>query len=370
MIAGERGACAELRVEAQAIAREAELADRRLQAIAGERAGWSERRDGAATQIAHARASAACRRPGPSARSLDNAPQIFAAEAPVADRRDRARGSGAPGRRRSAGRGRERARRSRSGRPRRARGDRRSAREAPPAAKSAAKPPSVGSPTSTTRSARRSRSSRRRSAELAEIKPGAELPRPSRSKKSSTAFGANASGSAPSTCAPRRSSTRSKRSTQPHHRARRPGRGDPRLRQGIQSLNREARERLLTSFEVVNRPLQEAVRRAVRRRHRRAAADRERGSARSRPRNHGQAARQEAGDAVAALGRRAGADRAGADLRRVPHQPGADLRARRGRRAARRLQRRALLRPARRDDAARPTPASSSSPTIRSPWRG
>ena len=58
-----------------------------------------------------------------------------------------------------------------------------------------------------------------------------------------------------------------------------------------------------------------------------------------------------------------------ADLRRVPHQPGADLRARRGRRAARRLQRRALLRPARRDDAPRPTRASSSSPTIRSPWR-
>ena len=73
---------------------------------------------------------------------------------------------------------------------------------------------------------------------------------------------------------------------------------------------------------------------------------------------------------VAAVGRRAGADRAGADLRGVPDQPGADLRARRGRRAARRSQHRALLRPARRDDAARPTPASSSSPTIRSPWRG
>ena len=51
VIAGERSTCAEMRVEAQAIAREAELADRRLQAIAGERAEWSERRDGAATQI-------------------------------------------------------------------------------------------------------------------------------------------------------------------------------------------------------------------------------------------------------------------------------------------------------------------------------
>ena len=52
VIAGERSACAEMRVEAQAIAREAELADRRLQAIAAERAEWSERRDGAAAQIA------------------------------------------------------------------------------------------------------------------------------------------------------------------------------------------------------------------------------------------------------------------------------------------------------------------------------
>ena len=52
VIAGERSTCAEMRVEAQAIAREAELADRRLHAIAAERAEWSERRDGAAAQIA------------------------------------------------------------------------------------------------------------------------------------------------------------------------------------------------------------------------------------------------------------------------------------------------------------------------------
>ena len=52
-----------------------------------------------------------------------------------------------------------------------------------------------------------------------------------------------------------------------------------RLRQGIQSLNREARERLLTSFETVNAPFQAAVRRIVRRRRSRAASDRERRSA-------------------------------------------------------------------------------------------
>ena len=52
VVAGERSVCAEVRVEAQAIAREAELAQRRLQAIAAERTEWSERKDGAAAQIA------------------------------------------------------------------------------------------------------------------------------------------------------------------------------------------------------------------------------------------------------------------------------------------------------------------------------
>ncbi|HTV35153.1 MAG TPA: chromosome segregation protein SMC, partial [Xanthobacteraceae bacterium] len=51
VIAGERSICAEVRVEAQAIAREAELADRRLHAIAAERTEWSERKDSAAAQI-------------------------------------------------------------------------------------------------------------------------------------------------------------------------------------------------------------------------------------------------------------------------------------------------------------------------------
>jgi len=51
-IARDRGALAEVRVEAQAIAREAELADRRLQAIAIERQDWNERKDKAAAQIA------------------------------------------------------------------------------------------------------------------------------------------------------------------------------------------------------------------------------------------------------------------------------------------------------------------------------
>jgi chromosome segregation protein len=51
-IGRDRAALAEVRVEAQAIAREAELSHRRLQAIAGERTAWDERKDSAAAQTA------------------------------------------------------------------------------------------------------------------------------------------------------------------------------------------------------------------------------------------------------------------------------------------------------------------------------
>jgi len=47
-----RGHLAEVRAEAQALTREAELAERRLAQIAEERAGWSRRQSGAATQLA------------------------------------------------------------------------------------------------------------------------------------------------------------------------------------------------------------------------------------------------------------------------------------------------------------------------------
>ena len=52
VIARDRATQAEVRVEAQTIAREAEAADRRLQAIAAERAAWEERNHKAAAQIA------------------------------------------------------------------------------------------------------------------------------------------------------------------------------------------------------------------------------------------------------------------------------------------------------------------------------
>ncbi|TAK49901.1 MAG: chromosome segregation protein SMC [Xanthobacteraceae bacterium] len=51
-IDGHRAHAASVRAEAQALAREAELADRRMQAIAAERAEWQGRKTGAATQIA------------------------------------------------------------------------------------------------------------------------------------------------------------------------------------------------------------------------------------------------------------------------------------------------------------------------------
>ncbi len=78
VIARQRGVCAEVRVEAQAIARDAELADRRLQAITGERAAWSERGHRAQTQIA---TLATRSTEAQSERSdLQNAPETFAAQ--------------------------------------------------------------------------------------------------------------------------------------------------------------------------------------------------------------------------------------------------------------------------------------------------
>src|SRR5262249_56787224 len=78
VIARGRASCAEIRGEAQAVAREAQLAEHRLAAIADERGAWSERRDNAAAQIAtlgrrtdEANAERA---------ELVNAPQKFAAQ--------------------------------------------------------------------------------------------------------------------------------------------------------------------------------------------------------------------------------------------------------------------------------------------------
>ena len=270
---------------------------------------------------------------------LNHAPQKFAGHAPGADRRDRNRDRRTPRRRRPAGRGRDRV----SPRPtRRARGaSKRSARRAPKprAARNAARPPSAGS-----------RDIEHEIRETFDIEPASRRPnspssrpapncrRSPRSRRSSTASAASASGSAPSICAPSRSCDE----VEAQHQKLVSERDDlveaiRRLRQGIHSLNHEARERLLASFATVNENFKKLFAELF-----------GGGTAELQliesddPLEAGleimaKPPGKKTGDAVAALRRRAGAHRAGADLRRVPHQSGADLRARRGRRAARRL---------------------------------
>jgi chromosome segregation protein len=75
-IDGKRTDAAQVRAEAQALAREAELADRRLNAIATDRQQWSERRDSARTQIATLEARS--RETDDERRALEGAPAEFA----------------------------------------------------------------------------------------------------------------------------------------------------------------------------------------------------------------------------------------------------------------------------------------------------
>jgi len=77
-IAGKRATLAEMQAEQQAIVREAEMADRRLSSLAADKAGWSERQNGASSQIAtlDQRISEARR----DRTELENAPQVFAAK--------------------------------------------------------------------------------------------------------------------------------------------------------------------------------------------------------------------------------------------------------------------------------------------------
>ncbi len=75
-ITARRAALAEVRAEQQAIAREAELADRRLQAIASERAGWNQRQESAGSQIATLETRITEAKTERAA--LENAPALFA----------------------------------------------------------------------------------------------------------------------------------------------------------------------------------------------------------------------------------------------------------------------------------------------------
>ena len=75
-IEGHRRLAAQVRAEAQALAREAELADRRLQAITAERQAWTARKDGAASQVATIEARIT--EVTAERMELENAPQLFA----------------------------------------------------------------------------------------------------------------------------------------------------------------------------------------------------------------------------------------------------------------------------------------------------
>ncbi len=188
--------------------------------------------------------------------------------------------------------------------------------------------------------------------------------RSNRPRRRSRSSSRSASSSAASICAPKKKPT----SRKPRLATLIADRDDlvgaiERLRRGIQSLNREGRERLLASFEKVNANFQDSVHQAVRRRRSQAHLHRIRGSAGSRPGNLRPPARQAAAIAGAAFRRRTGADRDGADLRGVPGQSGPGLRAGRSGRAAGRRQCRALLQDADADDARCRAPASWSSPT-------
>jgi chromosome segregation protein len=249
-IAGERSALAEVRAEAQAIAREAELADRRLQAIAAESQGWRERRDGAARQIETIGARSA--EAQAERTELQNAPSVFAEQ-----------------------------RRSLIGEVEAAEAARRAAAdrlaqaenvlaEADTAARAALE--GLGEArTEAARAEERHEAAQRRLvdlgheirdmlevepsgvAELAEVKPGAPLPdiaeiegRLERIRRERERLGA---------VNLRAEEELREVETQHDNLAR--DRDDlveaiKRLRQGIQSLNHEARERLLASFELVN----------------------------------------------------------------------------------------------------------------------
>ena len=77
-ITARRTHAAQVRAEAQALAREAELADRRLHAIKAERTEWQSRKDGAASQIATIEARVTEARTERT--ELEDAPAVFAAK--------------------------------------------------------------------------------------------------------------------------------------------------------------------------------------------------------------------------------------------------------------------------------------------------
>ncbi len=249
-IDGHRRLAAQVRAEAQALAREAELADRRLQAITAERNEWQNRKAGAASQIETIEARVT--EVTAERAELDNAPALFAEK-----------------------------RRALIGEIESAENARRVAADALAAAESVMAETDRAAKISlealsaareaTARAEERMEGARRRLADvereihdmlevepqavagLAEIEPGAELPPLAEIEENLEKLRRDRERLG----AVNLRAEEELREVEAQHTTLTTERDDlveaiKRLRQGIQSLNREARERLLTSFETVN----------------------------------------------------------------------------------------------------------------------
>jgi chromosome segregation protein len=249
-IDGHRRNAAQVRAEAQALAREAELADRRLQAILAERNEWQSRKQSAASQIATIEARVTEVRTERA--GLDNAPALFAEK-----------------------------RRALISEIEKAEGARRVAADALAAAETAmaetdrAAKASLEALSSAreacARAEERMDGAKRRLADiereihdmlevapqavaaLAEIEPGKELPPLAEIEENLEKLRRDRERLG----AVNLRAEEELREVEAQHTTLTTERDDlveaiKRLRQGIQSLNREARERLLTSFEIVN----------------------------------------------------------------------------------------------------------------------
>ena len=209
-IDGHRRLAAQVRAEAQALAREAELADRRVQAILAERGEWQNRKASAASQIATVEARVT--EVKAERAELDNAPAIFAekrraliSEIEAAENARRVAADALATAENVMAETDRAAKISLEALSRRARPAR--------APRSASRAPSAGSPTSAAKSTTCWRSSRRGSPNSPASSPAPSCRRWPRSRKSSKSCAASASGSARSICAPRKSCARSRPST-------------------------------------------------------------------------------------------------------------------------------------------------------------
>ncbi len=249
-IEGHRRFAAQVRAEAQALAREAEIADRRLQAILAERTEWQNRQHSAASQLATIEARIT--EVTAERADLDQAPALFAEKRRALINEIEAAESG-----------------------RRVAADALAAAESAMAETDRAAKASLEALSSAreacARAEERMQGTRRRLADiereihdmlevepsavaaLAEIEPGAELPPLAEIEENLEKLRRDRDRLG----AVNLRAEEELREVEAQHTALTTERDDlveaiKRLRQGIQSLNREARERLLTSFETVN----------------------------------------------------------------------------------------------------------------------